>query len=239
MTIYLKTFAFLVLISFSFEGQSAKEKLIGTIYKMDSHKKDVLFKMYRNFSKGATGIKVKTVYKNATGGIALEQDMKYDKRGNFSSLTLEQKQINTKGKIEIKEGMVIFHYKKQNGGNKISREKKTDNFIVGPTMVPYLQKHWQKILSGKSVKTRFGVMSRRETVGFTYKKIKEGKLNGEPVITVKMSGSSWLISKLVDPLYFTFRKKDKQLLYQKGRVIPKIKKDGSWENLDAETYYIP
>ena len=235
----LKLTLFTVLLSiYSFSSQSKTlSSSEGEIYELGSEKKKLLFKVRISVDQISQKKIQKSIYKNTEGQISVIQKTTYDKNGEFAHFEIEQKQLGEQGTIRIEGDQIIFSYKKQGGKEKISKEKKTDNFIIGQTMVSYLQKNWQALTSGKTLSVRFGVPNRLETVGFDYKKVEDKTINNEKVIVVKMSASSWLIAQLVDPIYFTFRVKDKKLIYQKGRVIPKTKRGSSWDNLDAETYY--
>ncbi|MBK7893084.1 MAG: hypothetical protein IPJ84_20180 [Bdellovibrionales bacterium] len=100
-----------------------------------------------------------------------------------------------------------------------------------------MKARWDKILKGETVKARFAVMDRQETVGFEYFKVAEKDVVGRPAIVVKMKPSSFIIAALVDPLLFTFSKDDTTLLELEGRTIVKVKKGEKFADFDGYTTY--
>lgn len=148
----------------------------------------------------------------------------------------DQKQLATMGVVEVKNEEVHFSFTK-NGKTKTAKEKWTSEFVVGPSVVAYLQKNWSQLMNGGAVNSRLGVVDRLETVGFTFKKEKELVLNGEKVVQLKMKPSSFLISALVDPLLFSFKADGSRLVELDGRAVVKEKVGEKAKDFDAHTIY--
>ncbi len=156
--------------------------------------------------------------------------------GRVTSYQQIQKQVGSDGKAEIQGGQVVFTLVKD-GKTSTAKEKLRDNFVVGPSLIPYLQSRWSQVLAGKTTDVRFAVVDRKETVGFSLKKEKDVDYKGAKAVVVKMKPTSLLISALVDPLYFTLDAATGRVLELEGRVLPKRRDDGKWKDLDAVTVY--
>lgn len=156
-----------------------------------------------------------------------------DKLKSYQQL---QKQVGSDGKIEIQGDQVVFT-QTQNGKTSSDKEKLKDNFVVGPTLIGYLQARWDEVMAGKTVNVRFGVIDRKETVGFSLKKEKDTEYGGKKAIVVKMKPTSFIIAALVDPLLFTLDAETGRVLELEGRVVPKLKDGDKWKDLDAVSVY--
>lgn len=156
--------------------------------------------------------------------------------GRLQKYEQKQLQLNATGKIEVKDGKVNFTYEKD-GQTKTASEKLKDNFVVGPSLVGYVEGQWAKIIKGDDVDVRLGVVDRRETVGFTFRKVKETDYHGQKAVVVKMKPTSFVIAALVDPLLFTFTADGTRVLELDGRTIPKRADGGKFKDLDVITVY--
>jgi hypothetical protein len=152
------------------------------------------------------------------------------------SFEQEQKQIGTKGNLEVRDGKAFFSFLNE-GKTKTDDEKYTDDFIVTSTLVKFLQARWPEVMKGETLKVRLAVLDRQETVGFQFKKESDKDLNGAPGVILKMKPSSVIISALVSPLYFGFAADGSKLLELSGRTSVKLKVDGKFKDFDGYTVY--
>lgn len=178
-------------------------------------------------------------YFDLSGTLVAEETVETVKNGEQEKLVsykLSQKQIGAEGLIELKGPKAVFSYSKD-GSTKTAEESVGDDFVIGPTITPFLQRHWSAILKGEKIKARWGVPDRRETVGFEYFKDREETIDGKKAIVVKMKPSSFLIAALVNPLYFFMTADGSRLLEVHGRTQLKVKEDGSLKDFDGITSY--
>lgn len=178
---------------------------------------------------------VNTVFKNADGQeIIIEKaTLKDDKLVLFS---IEQKQIEAKASVEVKDGKVLFS-KNEKGKDKKNDEKYKEPLVVSSNFQRYVASQLDELVKGKTIEFRYVAWTRAETVGFEIFKESEETYNGEEVVVLKMKPSSFIIAALVKPLQFKFSKSSKKLLYMKGRVAPMQKVGDVFKDLDAEVVY--
>jgi hypothetical protein len=181
---------------------SAKDKgFLAKIFDRGDRSKPMYLYVHEPKTEGEKRI-VKNTFATPDGKEIAVENIEFND-GRLKSYQQIQKQVGADGKIEVQGGDVVFTYT-QDGKTKTSKEKLKDNFVVGPSLVGYLQGRWDQVAAGKDVDVRFGVVDRRETVGFTLKKEKEVDVAGQKAIVVKMKPTSFVIAALVNPIHFTF-----------------------------------
>lgn len=215
----------------------------GHLFEEGSEKKKLLF-LQKIVTKQDAGKKLSqsSFQVVADKSIAVEEELVRSESGEFERYMVMHKQLNEKWLIEKKKDRV--HFRKVNfTTNKVKTDDESwpDNFVVGPMVMDHLRTHWKKLEKGDSLKVRFGVPARLETVGFKFFKEGEEKrvISGKKVdvVHVIMKPSSFLIAALVSPIHFYIRKSDKSLVELKGRTLPRKKKDGKWKDMDVEVVY--
>lgn len=207
----------------------------GTLYEKDSNKSKVLYQWTQVIKQNGTQKIAHITFTDPEAKVAAEEDSIVE-NGKLLRYEVHHKQLGEEGLMEVKDGKVIFSYTK-NGKTEKSEEDLEDNFVAGPTLVDYLAARKAILLKGDTVKIRFAVLDRKETVGFQFFKVGEEKFEGKDAVVIKMKPSSFVIAALVDPLFFTFTKDDMRIRRIVGRTLPKQKIDGKWKDLDADIWY--
>lgn len=199
----------------------------------DVQKDSPIYKVKHDETLADGDLKFHNVYSSAEGKEALTEDVEL-KGTDVVSYHVNHKQMGDEGTIEVKGKKVLFTYKKKDHDVKTAEENYVDNLVIGPSVVPYMQKNWDKIKAGEKVSVRLAVPDRRDTVGFDL--IKD-KSSTDTKTVVKMKASSLVISAIVDPLYFTFLPDGSHMTEMKGRTPFKQEHDGKFSELDAHTIY--
>lgn len=218
----------------SFGAPSVTPAIRAKIFDKDG--KELLFNYEQFRDEQGNKISLRNVFTGADGKEAVIEKAQLTDR-KVSAYELDQKQLGAQGKIEVRDGRVFFSYT-EGGKTKTGDEKLKDNFVVGPSLVTYAQDHWTQIKSGEAIDIRLAVLDRRETVGFTLKKISDTTFEGQKAIAVRMKPTSFVIAALVSPLQFTFAEDGSRLLEIRGRAVPKRMVDGKFKDLDARTLYV-
>ena len=159
---------------------------------------------------------------------------------------LEDLQVGAKGNVRIirdpenpLRAEIQFEY---GGGNTGTQKRRTEawveNTLINDMVGPFLAAHWDALSRGEKVKCRYIVVSRRETVGFTFVKEVDPSRRDQSEIVVRMEAGSALASVLVAPLFFTVEAaKPHRVVQYVGRTTPKLRIGGKWKDLDAVTIF--
>jgi len=185
-------------------------------------------------TKGDTMIALNR-YLSASGEelITERTEIKNDKLVSYQQT---QKQTGGDGTIKLADKKVIFTYK-LHGNEKTDTEELTSNFVTSPTLMEYMMKNFASLKKGDVHKIRFGVIDRRETIGFELRKDSETIFNGTKAIVIRMKPSSFVIAAVVNPLYFTFDEAGTRGLELRGRLPVKVKDGNSWADFDGRMVY--
>jgi hypothetical protein len=226
---YLSILAFLLCLS------SHAYEIRGTFFEKGSDRGTVLYEWQRTEKKTGNTVEIRGVYTAPDKSIPVVETATVV-GGKLAAYRIQHKQLGTEGEVKVEGDKILFSFTKD-GKTETNVEDRVENFVVSPTIVSYLAARREEILKGETVKVRYGVLDRKETVGFSLYKTEEKILGGVDAVVVKMKPTSFIISALVDPIYFTFRKSDFRSLEMVGRVLPKRRVDGSWKDLDCDIVY--
>ena len=221
--------------------------LTGTIYAKDSGRQQVLFKFKRMATRSGAKLNVLREYTYPEGKPAARERIVYD--GNdLVSYALDELQIGAAGTVKVRrdpgnpaKSALLFEYTKDLASSskpKTSTEALRNETLTSDMVAPFLLSHWGELSNGEKVKCRYVVVTRRETVGFTFSKESETTSQGRGVLIIRMEATSPIIASLVDPVFFTVEKDSQhRVLQYVGRVTPKTKVGNKWDNLNATVLF--
>ena len=217
--------------------------LTGTIYAKDPGQKQVLFKFKRTATRAGSKISVVREYTYPDGKPAVRERAIYD-GDDLVSFALEELQIGAAGSATIRRepgnslrGTISFEYTEGAASGakpKTSTEALRNDTVISDMVAPFLASHWAELAGGRKVRCRYVVVPRRETVGFAFVKESETTCQGRKAVILRMEATSFIIARLVDPLYFTVEAEAPHRVFQfVGRLTPKVKVGSAWEDLDG------
>jgi hypothetical protein len=227
---------FFTILAATLIGCLAMADYTATIYEQGSNQQKELFKFQATFKNTEASTEIKSQFKDLDGNVVIDQNVVLN-GSNLVRDELEQRQLNQKGLIEIKDGKVFFT-KTKDGKTSTSEENlKGKKLVVPANFQEFVKENFEALKKGDTLSFRFGVWDRQETVGFELFKTGMDKIGEAEVIVLKMKPSSFIISALVKPIIFKFAADGSHLLEQNGRVAPKQKSGDSYKDLDAEAVY--
>jgi len=205
------------------------------LYEAKSNRQRLLFTCKRTEETSGDVVKLTTTYFAPDGTRAVAEEAVLE-NGKLKRYSMQQDQLKEHGSVEIKGGKVFFSYTR-GGETETDEEELTNELLLGFTLHSYLLDRWDALLGGATVKARWVVLDRRETLGFELSKERETNVDGKDAVVVKMVPSSFVIAALVDPVRITLSKDGTELLEIVGRATPKRRVDGTYEDLDAEAVF--
>ena len=214
--------------------------LNGAVYASEPGSNKLLYK----FTRSGSTVRVQRDYTYPDGKPAAREVITYE--GNaLVSFELGELQIGAIGSAKIRrertpnKPVIEFSYTKEPGAKpKVRTENLAENTLNSDMIATFLASNWNKLVLGESLKARYLVVPRTETVGFTFFKAPETPGQDQKVIIVRMEATSPILAALVDPLFFTLEKAPPhRVLRYAGRTTPKIQAGGKWKDLDAVTVF--
>jgi hypothetical protein len=223
----------------------APTKLTGTVYTLDSDSKKLLYKFTRLATRSGSTLTVRREFTYPDGKLAATEKVTYE-GDNLAAYTLDEMQIGASGSVKVRpdkanpaKATLEFSYTKEAGAKpKVRTETLAENTLNSDMVATFLVTHWDALIRGEKLKSRYLVIPRAETVGFTFTKDSDTEWRGKKAIVVKMEATSPILAALVDPLFFTLEKSPPHRVFQyAGRTTPKIEVSGKWKDLDAVTVF--
>ena len=110
--------------------------------------------------------------------------------------------------------------------------------LYSTTVVPTIQREWARLARGETVPFVLLVPSRQDDFSFRVQKDEELTAREKSRTVIRMEPDSWIVRRLVDPMYFYFESKPPyHLLEYRGRVTIKTDK-GKTQDLRVTYHYL-
>lgn len=160
------------------------------------------------------------------------------KDGKIQKGILENKQVGYTTVLEVRDGTAFYDTEFTDGRKKSDHEKAEENLVLPSSLIAYLKPKFPKIINGETVPIRMAVMDKRESFRFDVSKdrIEKGS-EGQDILVMKMKGSSFIVSKVVDPMFFFIDLKKDKILGFEGRSALARKEGSKWKPLDVKVAY--
>jgi hypothetical protein len=217
--------------------------LTGSIY--DKPGGRLLFTFRRAATQTGDVVSVLREFNNPDGSLASVERVRYE-RGRLVRFDLDERQIGATGNARVEllpnqRQRILFQYTTRSSrANRPKQETETlrEQVLIND-MIPYfVVEHWDELARGDTVKFRYIVVPRLETIGFKLRRESAAELQGKKMVRLKMEPASRFIAQFVDPLVFTVEADPPHRIFQYwGRTTPKIRSGQSWNDLDALNVY--
>lgn len=214
----------------------------GTLYAKGAGAGNPLFLFERNAVEHGSEIRAHLRYDYVDGRPAVRETVVYD-HGRLTTYSERNLQNGSHGEARLQRsnGKLKVHFSYTPGGAKATTRHNVEDVdgdagavIVDDSLVPFMLQHWEALQRGKKVDFRYVVVSRTETVACDLKKDADTTWRGVPAVDIAMAPSGFFAGMLVDPVHFIVAKAaPHHVLAYRGRTMPKVRRDGSWKNLDA------
>jgi len=220
------------------------KSLTAAIYERGSQPQRLLFRFKRQATRSGSTIRVVRDFTYPDGKVGAREEAVYE--GNsLVSFVLRELQTGAVGSAKIRrssgqtEGTILFEYAKNpDSAARTRSEPLRDDPLIGDMVGPFLAEHWEALMRGEKAKCRYIVVSRMETVGFSFVKAAGTAGRNSGAVSIKMEPTSRIIAAIVAPLYFSMEKAPPhRVLQYNGRTAPKLNVRGKWEDLDAVTVF--
>lgn len=183
-------------------------------------------------NSGPNSYLVKTEYLSLSGQALVTESGEFTD-GRITKYEISQNQLKKSGKIIFNSDVVIFEMK---DGAKIKSNTETRKGIVlAPlSLVPYIESEIQKLKNNETLAVRIAVWDRLETVGMDLNIVSDSPFSKESnTVAIRMKPSNFIISKLVNPLFFKYDESKKVITMMRGRLPIKKQSGNDFEDLDG------
>ena len=219
--------------------------LSGSIFPKSPTNAPALFTFRRTARLEGPSIIASREYLARDGTVAANETVQYE-GDQLRRFVLEENQINARGSatFETTAGgrtLIRFEYETSSGTQrkkKSETETQSDVVLINDMIPGFITDHWQALTSGQSLRFRYAIIPRLETIAFTLRKIGQSEFSGRPVVEMQMRPASRLLQNFVDPIMFSAElNTPHRILRYIGRTAPKVRHGRNWDDLDAVTIF--
>lgn len=214
-------------------------EIFGKVYERGTDKTKPIYKYERKIWEDGDHSKAIAKYTDLEGKVLYEENYTF-KGTQILSYNYDQKQVGDLGVAEFNGSKISMKFTEE--GKTKTKELEDKGILILPMLIAsVLHEHWDQILAGDSVDTRYPLVERLDTVGFSFKKKKELTYNGIEAIQIQMKPTSFIIASIVDPIMMIYEKNGEcRLLESDGRLPIRIskwggvpQKRGDWKAMDG------
>ncbi len=197
-----------------------------------------LFSYERIEIKEANTLKVVTKFKELDGKTNCEETLSYE-NNELKKYVYNQVAVGDLGEAEFREGKIFYHFH-SGTTDKTDHEDLEPNTLVSDMIESFLQKNWDLLEKEETLKIRYVLVERLDTIGFKFFKVKDILYEGKNAILVRMKPTSIFIAALAPSIELVMQKDaPHKLLETRGRLairvpeIPKPQSRKDWHAIDA------
>jgi hypothetical protein len=221
----------------------APELLTGSIYEKAGGR--LIFTFRRTATQTGDVVYVLRDFHNPDGSLAARERVRYQ-GGRLVSFELDETQTGATGQAVVESlsnqrQRVRFEYTTRSGGKEKRRQKSEtlrDPVLISDMLPGFIVEHWAELSRGDTVKFRYIVVPRLETVAFKLRWYTTAVVGGKKFLGIKMEPANAFIAQFLDPLVFTVEAEPPHRILQYwGRTTPKRRAGESWNDLDALTVF--
>jgi peptidoglycan/LPS O-acetylase OafA/YrhL len=180
-----------LLVLFAVGTARADSKLAATLYQIGSQRKVISFRWDLDRGDGSVW---KSQYRSIDGVLIAEDRVVWN-AGRVARYQYHRPTINERAEVERRDGKILYT-QVMDGRTRTGNETDRDNFTVGPTLVPYLQAHWQEVLAGKRLPITYGVPDQLRSYEFEAQR--EGSPSAGADVVVRFRPANLLYRMFVD-----------------------------------------
>ena len=219
-------------------------QISGTIYKLGSDRKVVLFRFLRTAKPSGAGIRVQREFWTPQGRLAAREDVQYESNC-LVFCRMQEFQAKVSGLVTIQPdskhpglSTLRIGYAKTLTPPVGEPQLMKPDTLIDDEVYPFILAHWNDLMQGVAVRFRFIALEWRRSFNFQLVNTGLVSLHGRQCVQITMKPSGFLLQQLVKPLVFTLDMSPPHAIQSyTGRTMPRVCVNGTWKYLDAETVF--
>jgi hypothetical protein len=203
--------------------------LTGRIYAIGAGERQALFTW--QLERDAGGSSWRSFYRTPAGDLTAADELLWDGE-NFRSYRYERLPAGEPARVE-RHGEELFYEQHVNGVTRRNRERFDERVTVGPTVIPWAQRHWKELAAGRELIVRYAVRDQLRTFEFRLATAHDHPRAGRETV-VKMWPASFVLRLFVSPVYLIFTRDGHAFRGMIGRLLPVTVQHGKVRPIDGE-----
>jgi hypothetical protein len=209
---------------------AAAEMVTGQVYGLHTQRQVVLFRW--ELERDPTGRRWRSRYWTPDGQVAAEDEVIWD-GATFAVYRYTRPPVGEAASVE-RRGDVLVYRQVVRGTARENQETFDDRVAVGPTVIPWVQRHWDRFGREPEITVRYAVPDQLRSFEFRLARVDGHPAAEAGTAVIKMSPSSPFVRLFVSPVYLVFREDGGAFRGMVGRLLPVYVRDGKARAVDGE-----
>jgi hypothetical protein len=191
----------------------------------------------RPFSRGSSNVTRAdragdpSIDRTPAGDLTAADELLWDGE-NFRSYRYERLPAGETARVE-RYGEELFYEQHVNGVTRRNRERFDERVTVGPTVIPWAQRHWKELAAGRELTVRYAVRDQLRTFEFRLATAHDHPRADRETV-VKIWPASFMLRLFVSPVYLIFTWDGHAFRGMIGRLLPVTVQHGKVRPIDGE-----
>jgi hypothetical protein len=217
---------FLVLVS-AYPAEA--DVLTGRIYRLGESEGPPLFTW--RLEREADGSSWRSLYRTPAGELAAADETVWQ-GGELQSYRYERPPLGESARLE-RQGDELAYEQRIGGVTRCNRERFDERVTVGPTVIPWAQRHWSDLMAGPERVIRYAVLDQLRSFEFQLAMAHDHpRADREAVI--QMWPASLALRLFVSPVYLIFTRDGRVFRGMVGRLLPVAVHHGRPRAIDGQ-----
>lgn len=208
--------------------------LSGRIYPIGASGGHPLFTW--QLSRDAEGQSWRSFYRTPAGDLTAADEVSWE-GGEFKSYRYERLPVGETARLE-RRGEELIYEQRVDDTVRRNRERFDERVTVGPTVIPWVQRHGNDFTAGRELTVRYAVLDQLRSFEFRLAMANDHpRADGGAVI--KMWPASLELRLFVSPVYLLFTRDGRVFRGMIGRLLPVAMHQGKPSPIDGELVLDP
>jgi hypothetical protein len=215
-------------------GPTDADVLTGRIYLLEDRGGQPLFTW--QFERDVVGSTWRSSYRTPAGDLSAADELIWD-GDMFKSYRYERPPAGEIARVD-RQGQEVVYEQRVGGITRRNRERFDEQFTVGPTVIPWVQRHWNDITAGRELTIRYAVLDQLRSFEFRLAMADDHPRAYRDTV-VKMWPASLVLRLFVSPVYLVFTRDGRAFHGMIGRLLPVVVHDGKLRPIDGHLVLDP
>ncbi len=161
---------------------------------------------------------LKTVFKDASGEVIAEREVVCDAEMMVQSFDMQDRRTGYREQV-MRTGQSMTLIKtpvKQNSETEVISGSSINEVIIDAGFNSYVTRHWEALLSGKTMRFEFASVDRLDLLKLQVKHVGSSNENGFAIERFEMNAANFVIRLLLDPIQVDYYADSRELFRYQG-----------------------
>jgi hypothetical protein len=186
--------------------------------------------------RAADGSSWRSFYRTPSGDLIAADELVWD-GDDFKSYCYERRAVDETARVE-RHGQELVYEQWVGSATRRNRERFDERVTVGPTVIPWAQRHWSALTAGRELTIRYAVLDQLRSFEFRLAMAHDHPRADRHAV-IKMWPASVVLRVFVSPVYLMFTRDGRAFHGMIGRLLPVTVHHGKPRPIDGQLVLDP